>query len=145
MKHLTYLPIAFSLVAAVGCSTSSPSDASLTIVNQETYAITDIYIGPSDGTYVTTDNLLAAGGPMNPGDSILISVQCDAYDVEIIDQINTYCYVPSYSLCGTNDTWLLDDVFFATCSSTPRVAAPQGPAGSAATRAPLVLDRTPAR
>jgi len=104
---------------AAGCSSSSsPSDATLTIVNQETFDITDIYIGPSDGTYPTTDNLLGSV-PLAPGDSITVSVACDTYDVEIIDATNTDCYVAAYNLCGTDDQWDLDDTFFNTCASSP--------------------------
>jgi hypothetical protein len=110
---------------AGGCTVSTTSDdddtATLTVVNDETFAITDLYIGPDDGTYVTTDNLLG-DVPLENGDTITISVTCDTYDVEIIDETGTDCYVAGYNLCGTDDEWDLDDAFFATCADSPRTS-----------------------
>ena len=137
------LGLALSTLATAACSSSSgPSDATLTIANQETFSITDIYIGPSDGTFPTSDNLLSAG-TLDPGVQITVSVQCEAYDVEIIDATGTDCYVLNYSLCGTDDIWILDNTFFNTCSSTPR-KAPAAPAAAATNEfhMPVVLGRS---
>jgi hypothetical protein len=118
--------VAISLLSFAAGACTSSSDATLTIVNQETFSITDLYIGPNDGTYPTTDNLLA-DGPLPPGTTITVSVACDTYDVEIIDATNTDCFVAAYDLCGTDDQWDLDDAFFNTCATSPRVEAPKSP------------------
>lgn len=116
--------VALSLLSFGAGACMTASDASLTVVNQESFTITDLYIGPNDGTYATTDNLLG-DVPLAPGDTITVSVACDTYDVEIIDETGTDCYVAGYDLCGTNDQWDLDNTFFDTCASSPRVVAPK--------------------
>ena len=98
-------------LVGVGCMTDT--SATLTIVNQESYAITDIYLSPT-GSFATTDNLLGSV-PLGANESITVSVNCDTYDIEIIDDFPTDCKISSYDLCGTDDQFLLDDTFFATC------------------------------
>jgi hypothetical protein len=130
----------FAGVLATGCTVTTSSDddgssATLTIVNDETFDIDNIYISPSG--WATDDDILA-GVPLDNGDSITVSVTCDDYDVEIIDATGTDCYISEYSLCGTDDTWDLTDAFFDGCASTePRtpVAAPKVPTTNASTLA----------
>jgi hypothetical protein len=127
-------------VLATGCTVTTSSDddgssATLTIVNDETFDIDNIYISPSG--WDTTDDVLG-GVPLDNGDMITVSVTCDDYDVEIIDATGTDCYISEYSLCGTDDTWDLTDSFFETCASTePRtpVKAPKLPTTTAPTSA----------
>ena|ERR1700733_15345533 len=127
-------------VLATGCTvtTSSGDDgssATLTIVNDESFDIDNIYISPSG--FDQTDDILG-GVPLDNGDTITVSVTCDDYDVEIIDATGTDCYISEYSLCGTDDTWDLTDSFFDGCASTePRtpVAAPKLPTTNAPTLA----------
>jgi hypothetical protein len=124
------ITFAASLMAglATGCtvttSSDDGSDSTLTIVNDESFDIDNIYISPSG--WATSDDILA-GVPLDNGDSITVSLECDSYDVEIIDATGTDCYISDYSLCGTDDEWDLTDSFFDECASTePRtpVAAP---------------------
>ncbi len=133
--------LAASLLAgilATGCTVTTSSDddgssATLTIVNDETFDIDNIYISPSG--WATDDDVLG-GVPLDNGDMITVSVTCDDYDVEIIDATGTDCFISEYSLCGTDDTWDLTDSFFDTCAdSEPRtpVKAPKIPTTNAST------------
>jgi len=72
--------------------------------------------------------------PLAPGATITVSVASDTYDVEIIDATNTDCYVAAYDLCETDDQWDLDNTFFNTCASSPRVVAPKPPTHATLTR-----------
>ena len=117
-------------LVATGCTVTTSdddsSDASLKIVNDETFDIENIYISPSG--FDQSDDILG-GIPLDNGDSITVSVQCDTYDIEIIDPISD-CYISEYSLCGTDDEWDITDSFFDGCSSTePRTpgSAPHAP------------------
>ncbi len=123
---------------ATGCTVTTSDnsgDASLKIVNDETFDIDNIFISPSG--FDQSDDVLG-GIPLDNGDSITVSVQCDSYDVEIIDATGTDCFISEYSLCGTDDEWDLTDSFFDGCASTePRtpVPAPRLPAATSATLA----------
>ena len=112
--HNTFKTLcAAMLFALLGAGCTTDTSATLTIVNKESYAITDVYISPS-GTFVTSDNLLGSV-PLGANDSLTVSVSCDTYDVEIVDDFPTDCKISNYDLCGTDDELLLDDTFFATC------------------------------
>jgi hypothetical protein len=122
--------LAASLLAgilATGCTVTTSSDddgssATLTIVNDESFEIDNIYISPSG--WATGDDVLG-GVPLSndPGDnSITVSVTCDDYDIEIVDP-ESDCYIAEYSLCGTDDEWDITDSFFAGCSPTEPDAA----------------------
>ena len=125
------ITFAASLIAglAAGCTvtttTDDTGDSSLTITNDESFAIDNIYISPSG--FETNDDILG-GIPLDPGDFITVSVSCDTYDVEIIDETGTDCFISDYDLCGTDDAWDLTNAFFDECaSSEPRtpVSAPK--------------------
>ncbi|HEY1811604.1 MAG TPA: hypothetical protein VGG74_04565 [Kofleriaceae bacterium] len=125
---------AVSLVAALatGCTVTTNDDddgggtATLTIVNDETFEIDNIYISPSG--FETDDDILN-GVPLDntpPDNTITAQVTCDNYDIEIVDPVSD-CYISEYSLCGTDDEWDITDSFFDGCSSseprTPTTAA----------------------
>jgi|HubBroStandDraft_6_1064221.scaffolds.fasta_scaffold527126_2 hypothetical protein len=121
---------------ATGCTVTTSDDsgdASLKIVNDESFDIDNIYISPSG--FDQSDDILG-GIPLDNGDSITISVECDSYDIEIIDTVSD-CYISAYSLCGTDDEWDITDSFIEECSATePRTSStPRLPATNASTLA----------
>lgn len=131
LTKITLLATLLTATAALGtgCTTSDDdSSATLTINNQESFEITDIYINPSG--FDQSDNILS-DGPLDPGDSVQISVDCGTYDVEIVDESGADCEITDYSLCASDDTWDITDSFCAldarintTPKGTPIVSAP---------------------
>ncbi|HEY3806629.1 MAG TPA: hypothetical protein VGL61_28685 [Kofleriaceae bacterium] len=120
---------AVSLVAALvtGCTVTTNDDdddssASLTIVNDESFDIDNIFISPSG--FAQSDDILG-GTVLEPSpavdDTITVTVDCGTYDIEIVDDsgVDNDCYISDYSLCGTDDEWdITDDFFNSSCSST---------------------------
>jgi hypothetical protein len=130
----TFAVSLFAAALATGCTVTTSNDddgstASLTITNDETFDITNIYISPSG--FETDDDILG-GVPLDntpPDNTVTVSVTCDSYDIEIVDPVSD-CYISDYSLCGTDDEWDITDSFFDGCSSTePRTpgSAPHAP------------------
>jgi hypothetical protein len=115
-NRLSSLPVFALLTASIfaGCSSNS-SDATLTVHNEETVAITDLYVN-SVGNENFSDNLLGSV-PLQPGDSIQIDVVCDNYDVELLDAAGGDCKILNTSLCFSDSDWLITDTF---CSFSAR-------------------------
>lgn len=95
-------------------SGSGTGPMAVTISNDETAAIDNIYLSPTGWT--TNDDLLG-GSALAPGDSITVDVFCDLYDVELTGS-NVNCYVSSYEVCADNDVWMIDNLFLEGCSAT---------------------------
>jgi hypothetical protein len=131
----TFAVSLFAAALATGCTVTTNDDddgstASLTITNDETFDITNIYISPSG--FETDDDILNGIALDNtpPDNMVTVSVDCGTYDIEIVDP-ESDCYIQDYSLCGTDDEWDITDSFFAGCSSTePRIPTNASPAPS---------------
>jgi len=109
-NRLSSLPVLATLLTATifaGCS--SNSDATLTVENEETVAITELYVD-SVGNDTFSDNLLG-NVPLEPGESIQIDVVCDNYDVELKDEAGGDCQILNTSLCFSDSDWLITDTF----------------------------------
>jgi hypothetical protein len=118
---------------ATGCtvSASTNTDSILTIDNQETFEIDNIFIGPDDGSFVETDDILD-GIPLQPGESITVQVVCGTYDIVVTDPTTGAggCDAGAFDLCASNDEFIIDDAFFNDCLAprksmpTPKLSAP---------------------
>ncbi|HEV7555548.1 MAG TPA: hypothetical protein VGO00_08850 [Kofleriaceae bacterium] len=98
-------------VPLVAC-TSDPgpsTDATITIDNQESFAITDIYIDDV-GNDTLSDNVLG-NVPLQPGDQIIVNVSCSTYDVTMIDETDVTCAVHSVDLCANDAVLVINDAF----------------------------------
>ena len=108
----------FSTLALAGLSTSGcvivNGDASLTISNQTSYVFVEINLSPTDSSY-WGDDLLGADY-LYPGDRITIdAIDCDSYDVRIIDDTNAECVLTGIDLCFGDDVWVINDAWLDDC------------------------------
>jgi len=110
-----------STLIATGCSTTVTADdtgpdATITVINSETFGITDIYIDPV-GTTTFSDNLLVGGDILEPGEQITFDLDCGNYDVELIDEADGDCIVRNTDTCLNDAVIEIDDQF---CSFTSK-------------------------
>jgi hypothetical protein len=116
-NRLSSLSVLATLIAgafiAAGCSSSS--DATLTVENEESFQITQIYVN-AVGDDNFADNLLGSQ-PLAMGESITFGVACDHYDVEIVDESGADCQVLDTDLCFNDSDWIINDSF---CHLTAR-------------------------
>jgi hypothetical protein len=107
----TVLAISGSLLAAPGCIFVSDddddgggSDSSVTVYNDSLdpeIFIDEIYIAPVGTTDYGPNE--APGGGLGPGESIEFFVECDFYDVLLVDNFDVECEVFDLDLCGIVD------------------------------------------
>lgn len=100
--------------AFTGCSDDDPVDATITIDNQSSFFLDELYIAPID-TVTWGPNLLGTAG-LAPDEFITVAVDCDFYDVRIIDELGAECIIVDVDLCGFDDLWVIDDVFLNSCT-----------------------------
>jgi len=118
---ITFASSLFAAALATGCTvtTSTGTDTTLTVDNEESFEIDNIWISPD--SFAETDDILG-GIPLQPGETITVSVECDNYDITVADPTET-CEVGNYALCGGDNEFILDNTFFDTCAAG-RVGTP---------------------
>ena len=100
----------FSLLAP-GCG---GGDSTITVWNESNYIIEDIYVTQVD-TFDWGPDLLG-GDVLRSGESITIEVDCDVYDIKVIDETGVPCELHDIDVCLEDDGWVIDDVTLDTCA-----------------------------
>lgn len=112
------LSLALLLTGAAGCTTDEPGGggggASLTIDNESSYSFIEINISPVNQTSWGSD--LLGAEILEPGDTFLVSeIDCDIYDIRLIDEDSDECILTDIDLCFDNAIWQIDDAELAAC------------------------------
>lgn len=95
-----------SVLAAPACVIVADDDASLLVVNDSDYAIFELYVAPV-GTRTWGPNLIGPQG-LYPGEELLITnIDCDYYDLLLIDEDGVSCEVYDVDLCANDGTWIV--------------------------------------
>lgn len=106
--------LTFTLGAAPGCLivTDDDDDATLEVVNESDFAITDIYLTEVDNRDWGPN--LISGDVLLPDESIvLVGIDCDFYDAQLIDEDDVACELYDLDLCLNDATWVVRN---NTCS-----------------------------
>ena len=102
-------------ITTLGLASCGGGDSSLTIDNQSSYSLFEIHVAQVDDPN-WGPNLLGSD-PLDPGESLVItSIDCDTYDVDIIDDTGAECILQSLDLCFDDAVWSLDDIDLASCA-----------------------------
>ena len=102
-------------LAAAATLAACGGDSSLTIENDSSYALTEVYLAPVDT--VTWGPDLLRGDILLPGEQLVIdSVDCDTYDVMVVDDTDTDCVLSDLDLCFDDALWRIDDIDLAICA-----------------------------
>ncbi len=113
MLSRAWLPVVL-LVAILSGGCIVTDDSSLTIINDSDYAIIGIYLTPTDSS-TWGPNLLRSD--LYPGEEITIDfIDCDYYDIKLVDEDYVECVVEDIDFCFDNDVWYIDNYFLNTCA-----------------------------
>jgi hypothetical protein len=82
--------------------------------NESDYIIEDIYVTQVD-TFDWGPDLLG-GDVLRSGESITIAVDCDVYDIKVIDETGVECELHDIDVCLEDDGWVIDDVTLDACA-----------------------------
>lgn len=100
-------------VSATGCIIAD-GDSSLTIANDSSYVIEEVYLAevnaPTWGPQLLPQ-------PLFPGDDIVIeSIDCGTYDALVVDETGVECELSGLDLCFDDDIWVIDDFTLDVCA-----------------------------
>jgi hypothetical protein len=101
------------LVTALGAC--GGGDSSLTIENDSSFTLFEVNLAAIDDPNWGPD--LLGGEVLDPGDTLVITdIDCDTYDVRVVDDTGTECILDAVDLCFDDAVWHLDDIDLAICS-----------------------------
>jgi hypothetical protein len=111
-KYLTSLLCLFALAACGG----DDGDSSLMIQNDSDFAFIELNISPVDSNSWGAD--LLGVDVLLPGEAVEITnIDCDDYDVRIVDEDGDECIIDDYSMCFDADIWVIDNAMLAICTA----------------------------
>lgn len=115
MNRPTPAFFSLSLAATLGTTTVACStDSTLTIENQSSIALLSIYLSPVSQASWGRD--LLGAELLSPGQYAEISgIDCDTYDVRVVDEDLDECIVTGLDLCLDHDRWVIDDATLIDC------------------------------
>jgi hypothetical protein len=89
-------------------------DSELVIENQSSYTLVGIFLSPT--TSVEWGSDLLGAEVLEPGDSFEISgIECDTYDIRVVDEDDDECVIEDVDLCLDDAHWLIDDAELGGC------------------------------
>lgn len=130
MTHLRLIALSLAAVGMVtiaGCSDNDEANATLHVHNNSDFSIVDIRV-TSVGATTWGDNLIA-GTTLAPKQSLAVNVNCDFYDVRLVDQQGVDCEIHDVELCASHADWVIDN---NTCTVFAGTHVAAGANGSAA-------------
>lgn len=116
LKTAAVLAFVLTASAASGCIiVDDDEDASLTIVNRSDFVLIEIRIARTDVNEPYGPNLIP--GDLFPDESVTIFVDCDFYDVLIVDEDGFEFEIIDVDLCFSDDTFVITNDFLGAATS----------------------------
>jgi hypothetical protein len=105
------------LLAVAVCALTVPmyaKKATVKIINQSKWEIHQIFLSSSDdqewGPDQLEDEVLAKGESLT-----LTDIDCDIYDIQVVDEDGDECVIEQVDLCGDNSYWKITDKDLLEC------------------------------
>jgi len=109
---LSLLMLAFVLVTG-----AAKKKASIKIVNNSKWEIHHLYLSSTTdrqwGPDQLGDEIIEAGG----GKYTLTDIDCDKYDIRVVDEDGDECVINDVSLCGDEMVWKITDKVLLKCEN----------------------------
>lgn len=142
MSNVRLLTSLFAVLGAVAVATGcgdDDTDSRLHVENDSDFAIVEIHVTPV-GNPSWGDNLLD-GDTLDPGETLVLGVDCGVYDALLVDEAGVDCEVHDLDLCLNHAHWIIENdtctVFGAAKAAREAAAAAAAtPSTPAATNAP---------
>ena len=111
MRLLAIGLLSCGLLSATGCG----GDSTLTIHNDSSFDIYEVYLAPIDSIEWGPD--LLGGNVLDSGETLeIVDIDCDTYDIMLVDEDGDDCILEDVDLCLDDAVWQLDDISLAICT-----------------------------
>lgn len=88
--------------------------ATIKVINQSKWEIHHLYLSTSDDDHWGPDQL--GEDVLTKGDSItLTDIDCDDYDIKVVDEDGDECVIEQVNLCGDSTYWKITDKELLSC------------------------------
>lgn len=104
-------------IGACGGEEDDPIDLSSTLMieNNSDFAFVEINLSPVDNVSWGAD--LLGSDILFPGEVVEIGgIECDDYDIRVVDEDSDECIVEDIDLCLTEDSWIIDNAVLFGCA-----------------------------
>ena len=112
MKKLTTLALALAI--CLPTFAAPKKKATVKIINQSKWEIHHIYLSPTSdenwGPDQLEDEILEKGESLT-----LTGIDCDDYDIKVVDEDGDECVIEEVSLCGDESYWKITDQDLLEC------------------------------
>lgn len=114
-RSLVALPLLIMMLATSGCIiTTDDDDSTFTVSNRSDFVLFELYITEIDNPD-WGPNLLGSE-PLFPGERIsVVDIECDVYDVLVVDELNAECVLEGVDLCFDDAIWTITNSTLSTC------------------------------
>lgn len=113
LRLTTAALLAATLSTTAGCIISD-GDSTFSIYNDSDYVLTEVYVAEIDDPTWGSNYL---DEPLFPGDElVIVDIECDTYDVLIVDEFDVECELLNLDLCFDDDTWVVDNQTLDFCA-----------------------------
>ena len=114
MKTLTRATTLLLLVALTLPMFAGGKKATIKIINNSKWEIHHLYLSPSDQDDWGPDQL--GEDTLAKGDSFTLThIDCDTYDIKVIDEDGDECIIEAVDLCGDASYWKITDAMLLKC------------------------------
>lgn len=112
MKRLS-TSLVLALVLAVP-ALAAPKHATVKVINQSKWEIHHLYLSSSEDDQWGDDQL--GEDVLAKGDSItLTDIECDTYDIKVVDEDGDECIIEEVDLCRDSSYWKITDKDLLEC------------------------------
>lgn len=115
MNRLAIMAVLAASLVACAAEDEGSLDSKLTIENASSYTFIEINLSPT--SQVSWGQDLLGADVMEPGDVLEASgIECDTYDIRVIDEDQDECILQNVDLCLDDARWVIDDTELAICA-----------------------------
>src|SRR5688572_12727262 len=102
------------LLLAVSLPAFADKKAKVKIINQSKWEIHHVFLSPSDderwGPDLLEDEILVKGDVLT-----LSNIDCDLWDIKVVDEDGDECVIEEVDLCGDESYWKITDKALLEC------------------------------
>jgi len=117
MRSISRLTLATAMAFCASGAIAGTMDSSISIHNQSSWEIHQIYLSPIDQEAWGEDLLRGKTIDARGGILDVKKIACDTYDVRLVDEQGAVCIVRNANLCADTETWVFDDEELLACQA----------------------------
>jgi hypothetical protein len=104
------------LVLALPMAAKEKHKATIKVVNQSKWEIHHLYLSSTTDKHWGPDQL--GDDTISTGESYtLTNIDCDDYDIKVVDEDGDECVVEDVNLCGDDTVWKITDKILLACEN----------------------------